>query len=337
MDNELNEITPNEQESGGAVTQTPPAEEPAPENLSYEEQTAEFEKRQQEIKEQDQKLLAALDEVLEKRSKQIQYERQKAPDPPQKMRVLTKSVVRKGVGVISLGLILVFLGIVMVACLFSPTPNFLIPLKLSPLCAVLIGLEILMNHIANHGNIRINVPSIIISAVLVVGCCVMCVALNKYYNERKVDYNNRSIAAEIYDKSYKELRYVADIASLDVDVDLNPDGSGRTKGLEALSTDDFVNITVNFAGTIDSLKIFVGYCKKIIDGYRFMGIPVTNFYFKNESSLHTYSLEVEGKYAQDFSESQLEEQVNHIYMDNMNYVDDLPDFIDETEDTSTSS
>lgn len=336
MDNELNEVTLNEQESGGAVIQTPPAEEPAPENISYEAQTAEFEKRQQEIKEQDEKLLAALDEVLEKRSRQIQYEREKTPAPPPKVRVLTKSV-RKGVGVISLGLILVFLGIVMVACLFSPTPNFLIPLKLSPLCAVLIGLEILLNQIANHGNIRINVPSIIISALLVVGCCVMCVALNKYYNERKVDYNNRSIAAEIYDKSYKELRYVADIASLDVDVDLNPDGSGRTKGLEALSTDDFVNITVNFAGAIDSPKIFAGYCKKIIDGYRFMGIPVTNFYFRNESSLHTYSLDVEGKYAQDFSESRLEEQVNHIYLDNMNYIDDLPDFIDETEDTSTSS
>ena len=333
MENENNTQTlekPDEQtqNNGGIITEAPKQEMPI-----YGEKTAEIEKRQLEIEEQDKKLLAALDEVLEKRSKRIQSEHI-APVP--KTKKIPRGFGKKGVGFISLGLILIFLGVVMIGCLFSPEPNFLLPLKLSPICAVLIGLEILFNQVATRGNFRINIPSIIISALLVVGCCVMCVTMNKNFSKQKEEYNNRTIAAQIYEKSYKELRYVADIESLEVQVDLNPDGTGKTKGLEALSADDYVNITVKFAGVIDSPRKFASNCKKIIDGYRFMGINVTNFFFENESAYHIYNLTVEGKYVQDYSESKLEELVTHIYIENMSYFEDLKDLDEESEEKSDS-
>lgn len=322
MEDENNNI----QDQGGAVT-----EQPENSAAYYDEKAAELSDRQRFIEEQDKKLLAALDEVLERR--EVKFKEQQQQTEPRVQKIV-RGVAKKGVGFVSLGLILMFLGVIMIICLFSPAHDFTLPLKLSPVCAVIIGLEIVVNQMLTRGRFRINVISMAISALLVVGCCVMCVVLNNNSNKQKEEYNNRSIEAQIYDISYRELRHVADIASLDVDVDLNPDGSGKLKGLESLSTEDRVNIKVNFAGVIKTPKEFASNCKKIIDGYRIMGINVTNFYFVNESALHSYKLDVEGRYAQDFSESRLLENVNHIYLDNMHYIEDLEDYVDKSNSSS---
>ena len=319
--------------SGAVAMATELPQEPITEEARmYAEQTAAIEKEQAELQEQDKKLLAALDEVLEKRTREMREQQSRTRSKGER---LAATVVKKGVGFVSLGLIMVFLGIVMIICLFSPAPDFLIPLKLSPICVILIGIELLLNQLMTRGHFRINIPSLVISVLLVVGCCFMCVKFNGTYKEEKEEYNNRSIAAEIYDRSYKELRYVADIASLDIEVDLNPDGTGRSKGVDALSTDDYVNVTVEFAGTYNSPKAFAADCKKIIDGYRIMGINITNFYFKNTGAFHSFNLDVEGKYAQDYTESKLTEKVDYMYLEDIDYMEDLEDYKDETtEETS---
>lgn len=322
---ESEENTQPVENTGGAVAVEQTEVIPAVTNeaRAYAEQTAAVEKRRAELEEQDKKLLAALDEVLEKRTQQMRDQQKRSQSKAERF---AGKVVKKGVGFVSLGLILAFLGIIMLICLLSPNPDFYLLLKLSPICAVLVGIELLLSQLMTRGNFRINIPSIVISALLVVGCCVMCVSLNGTYKQDKQEYNNRSIAAEIYDRSYKELRYVADIASITVDVDLNPDGSGAEKGVDALSVDDNVNIKVAFAGTYRSSKSFAADCKKIIDGYRIMGINVTNFYFSNKSTYNSYNLAVEGKYAQDYSESRLEEQVFYIHTEDYDYLEDLEDY-----------
>lgn len=303
----------NKKESGGVATDVPS------ESLGINSNgTAEY----KDIGERESKLLAALDEVLEKRS--AKYAPPAPPEP--KVQKIARGIAKKGVGFISLGIILIFLGVVMICCLFSKSPDYMLPLKLSPICAILIGVEILCNHMVTRGHFKINFPSIIVSALLVVGCCVLSAALGNSANKRREEYTNRSIAAEIYDISYKELRHIADIESLEVTVDMNPDASRIIKGPESLSTEDQVDIKVRFGGVINTPKEFAGNCKKIIDNYRFMGISVTNFYFENESALHSYKLNVEGKYAQDYSESRLMEKVNHIYLDDMKYFEDLKDY-----------
>lgn len=311
--------------AGGAVAveQTEAMAAVTDEARAYAEQTAAAERQRAEQEEQDKKLLAALDEVLEKRTQQMREQQKRSQSRAERF---AGKVVKKGVGFVSLGLILTFLGIIMLICLLSPNPDFYLLLKLSPICAVLVGIELLLNQLMTRGNFRINIPSIVISALLVVGCCVMCVSLNDTYKQDKQEYNNRSIAAEIYDRSYKELRYVADIASITIDVDLNPDGSGAEKGVDALSVDDNVNVKVAFAGAYNSSRSFAADCKKIIDGYRIMGINVTNFYFSNKSRYNSFNLAVEGKYAQDYSESRLEEQVFYIHTEDYDYLEDLQDY-----------
>lgn len=306
--------------------------------VSYEEQAAEIDRKQAELEEQDRKLLQALDEVLEKRSRKMQYEeRQQRSRPRESSAVrIAKGAVKKGVGFVSLGLILVFMGIVIIVCLFSPKPAFLIPLKLSPICAILVGLEILINQVVTHGNFKLNIPSLVVSAALVVGCCVMCTALNETYNQQKELYNNRSIAAEIYDRSYNNLRNAADIASLKVDVDLNSDSTGKYKGVEALTISDIVNIEVELGGEIVSPRDFTRECKKIMDSYRIMEIKVTNFSFINESELYSFKLDVEGQYVQDYPEERLVELVNYVYYDKYGFPEDIEDLVEENPNENKS-
>ncbi|MCH5208876.1 MAG: hypothetical protein J1F04_08310 [Oscillospiraceae bacterium] len=318
-DNNINTGIQNAQSDqvieGGAVTENP---------AQNDNQPAEFALR-------DRQLLDALDEILKNRSS-VQYNTEHKR-PITTSEKFAKGIVRKGVGFISLALVLVLFGIVLIFCLFSPAPDYLLLLKFSPVAAILLGIEILVTLLITHGRFKINIISVIISALLVVGCCTMGVILNRTYNEEKIEYNNRSIAAEIYDRSYKELRYVADIEAMEIVVDLNPDGTGVTKGIDALSAGDTVVVNVEFGGVYATPNAFATDCKKIVDGFRIMGIDITDFHFANQSAFHSYKLDITGKYLQDYSESRLTELVNHIYIEDTDYLEDLED-LENTEDSN---
>lgn len=286
--------------------------------------TTENSSEQNALAAKDKQLLEALNEILEKRSKDF-YSQNELKRPLSASERVTREIAKKGVGVISLGLILITFGIIMICCLFSHAPDYLLPLKLSPIAAILLGIEILVTILVTHGRIKVNILSVAISAVLVAGCCIMGVFLNSSYNKDKIEYNNRSIAAEIYDRSYKELRYITDIESMEVEVDLNPDGTSVTKGIEALSAGDTVVIKVEFGGVYSTPSAFAADCKKIIEGFRIMGIEINDFHFTNQSKFHSYKLDVLGKYSQDYSETRLSELVSHIYLEDTGYLEDLED------------
>lgn len=287
---------------------------------------------QDTVSEQDQKLLNALDEILEKHSKRVSAEQ--SIIAPQKTKNPSEKLKRKGVGFISLSMVLIFLGVMMLYALFSSKHDFMLVLKLSPISAILIGVEIFFAQIVTHGRFKINIPSIIVSALLTVSCCFMCTTLNDKLSAKNEEYNNRSVAAEIYDMSYQDLKYTADIEKLDVKVDLNPVGKAAKEGANYLSTGDIVDISIRLSGVIETPNEFARTSKEIINAYRIMGINVTNFYFSNESTLHTYSLNVEGRFAQDQSADDLEALVNHIYIKDMGYLEDLKDLEEETKSSS---
>lgn len=326
------EITENyesyENEQGGAVVAEPESSvEESAEAYNLKAQQTEMEIALQQA--QDEKLLKALDEVLEKRSRQAEEIQSKRPRS--KSERAADSIKRKGVGFISLGLILIFLGFVMFTTLTSSTPNYTLLLELSPVCAILIGAEILITVIVTRGRFRVNVISLLVSILLVVVCCLLCMKLGGEYKEEVVEYNNRTIAGQIYDRSYEKLKGVADINKIDVSVNLNPDGTGKTKGIDALSTGDIVTVDVELGGIFNSPKNFAADCKRIIDSYHEMGINVTKFSFKNKSKLRGYTLEVDGKFAQDFDVNRLIDMVNYVYIEDFNYIEDLEDYVENPE------
>lgn len=327
------EVENNVNIEGGAIIDDNPQN--TEEARAYAEQQAAAEAQRAALEEQDKKLLDALDEVLEKRARREVYERKR---PQTKSERLAAEIVNRGVGIVSLGLILIFLGVVMIITLFSKEPDYYLPLKLSPIAAILVGIEILFNQMITKGRFKINVPSLIVSGVLTVGCCAAGVLMNQSYKEEAIEYNSRTIAAEIYDRTYKELRNCADIESVEITVDLNPDGQAVTKGLDALAAGDKIVVNMTFGGGFVDPRAFAADCKQIIEGYRIMGINVSDFHFYNDSAFNTYSLDVIGKYVQDYSETKLTEMVNHIYIEDYSFLEDLVDLEEETsEDTSSSN
>ena len=289
---------------------------------------------QEEIDARDRDILAALDQMLE---------RHHAPPPksaqqPEESAIekFAVGMVRKGAGIVSLSITLIFMGIVVICCFFADKPDYLLPMKLAPVSAILLGLELFVYHIASGRKFRIHIPAIAITALIIAGCCTMAVVMNRSYTETRSEYNNRSIAAEIYEKGYYELRHAADIKEIEVEVELNPDGAARIEGIESLSADDTVILTVTFSGTYNGPQAFASECKTVIDAYRFLGIPVTDFYFINDSRFSSFRLNVEGKFMQDYSEDDLVNEITYVYVEDYDYIEDLQDFVGETEETAES-
>lgn len=292
-----------------------------------------IEKQIADQREQDRRLLEALDKALERRNRAAGEETKR---PLTKTERAAATVTKKGVGFVSLGLILIFMGVVMIMTLTAPTPNYALPIKLSPVCAILIGAEIIITQAVTRGRTKISFTSLALSVLLTAGCIILCLKLGGDYKEEVVEYNNRTIAGEIYDRSYEHLKGVADIVSVDVEVDLNPDGTGKTTGIEALSTSDIVNVNIVLGGVYYTPRSFVSDCRKIVNSYAQMEINVTNFRFKNESRLRAYSLDIEGRYAQDMDEQRLLELVDFVYIDDYNYIEDMDDYV-EDENSGDSS
>ncbi len=325
------DVEKNVNTEGGAIVDDNPQN--TEESRAYAEQQAAAEAQRAALEEQDKKLLDALDEVLEKRARREAYERKR---PQTKSERFAAEIVNRGVGIVSLGLILIFLGVVMIITLFSKEPDYYLPLKLSPIAAILVGIEILFNQMITKGRFKINIPSLIVSGVLTVGCCTAGVLMNRSFKEEAIEYNSRTIAAEIYDRTYKELRNCADIESVEITVDLNPNGLAVTKGLDALAAGDKIVVNMTFGGGFVDPRAFAADCKQIIEGYRIMGINVSDFHFNNDSAFNTYSLDVIGKYVQDYSETKLTEMVNHIYIEDYSYLEDLVDLEEETSEGTSS-
>lgn len=291
----------------------------------------ELERQIAEQNEQDQRLFNAIDEALKRRN--IGVAGNTAKNQNKSSQRVATAVAKRGVGFVSLGFILIFMGIVMIVSLCSPVPNYTLPLKLSPVCAVILGVEIVITRTLSRGRARLNIPSLVISILMVVGCCILFNNLAGSFREEAVEYNNRTIAGEIYDRSYEKLKDLADIRSIEIDVNLNPDGDGKLHGVNALSSSDQVDVSVVFGGYYETPKHFVRDCKKIIEGYKLLDIHITNFQFQNKSTLRSYSLKLEGKYVQELDEDALAEMVNYVYVNDQDYIEDLDDYV-ESDDSS---
>ncbi len=327
---DIETITSDVPEAGGSVTVA------AAETVTADsgETTSKAVYYHEELEAHDRNILAALDEMLTRQ----QPAQKKRPQEESGIEKFAVGMVRKGAGIVSLSLILIFMGIVVICCFFSPSPDYLLPLKLSPVAAVLLGIELLIYHVISGRKFRIHIPAICISALIIGGCCTMAVVLNNSYTENLTEYDNRSIAAEIYESGYYELRHAAQIAEIEVSVDLNPDGMARKSGIKSLSTDDVVKLAVTFNGSYSSPGQFTSECKTVIDAYRFLGIPVTEYNFISESEFNSYRLNVKGMFMQDYTEAQLLENVMYVYVEDFDYAEDLDDFTAPTlkEESSTN-
>ncbi len=285
----------------------------------------------EEITRRDREILAALDEVLQKNSVHSREPRRRIRSPINFGR-LAVGTVRKGAGYLSLALTLIFMGITLVCVMISPEPDYLLIAKLSPIAAVIVGVEMVLSWFVSGKRLRINIPCVCVIAVVVIGCCAMSAALNRSDIEGRTEYSGRVIEAEIYEASYKQLRHSADILELSVSTDLNPDSAG--KSMETLSAGDRVEITAVFDGSYTNPREFAEECRRVIKAYQELKIPVMSFHFSAQTRLSSFRLDVDGLFQQDMTAEELTELVRHIYIEDYDYIHDLEDITEETSEST---
>ncbi len=287
---------------------------------------------QDEIYRRDRELLAALDEVLQKNT---------APPPikppPKKrfyLRRITVGTMQRGVGILSLALTLIMMGIALICLLFSGTPDYSLLIKLSPVAAVLLGAEIILSWLASDGKIRIHIPCVCANAAIVALCCILAAALSSSITETEQKFSNRSAEAYIYDLSYAKLRHTADISKLTVDVKLNLEGGIKRTDNE-LTTADNISIDVELDGNYTSPSEFAAECRSIIKVFRELDIPADSFSFTSQTRLMSFALDIDGSYQQDFSDSKLTDMVRYVFIEDYDYIQDLADFTEESDEAAT--
>lgn len=284
-----------------------------------------------EITRRDREILAALDEMLQKNSAPVEApHKKKRPD----LRRLTTGTMKRGAGVLSLAVTLVMMGITLMCLLISGTQDLSLMIKLSPIAAILLGVEIILSWLSSGRKIRLHIPCVCADAAIVIGCCILAAVLSSTITETEQVFSDRSAEAAIYDKTYPLLKHTADISKLTVDVDLNLEG-GRKRTDDSLITADDIRVSVELDGYYTSPSEFAAECGSIMKVFDDLDIPADEFSFSAETRLMSFALDIEGKYQQDYSVEKLTELVRYVFIEDYDYIQDLSDFTEETGEAAT--
>lgn len=285
-----------------------------------------------EFSQRDREILAALDEMLQKNSAPPREQpRKKRPD----FRRLTIGTMKRGAGVLSLAVTLIIMGITLMCLLISGTPDLTLLIRISPIAAVLLGAEILLSWLASGRKIRIHIPCVCADAAVVIGCCILAAVLSGNITETEQEFSNRAAEAMIYDKAYPLLKHTADISALTVDADLNLEG-GKKRTDDSITSADDISINVALDGNYLSPAEFAAECGGIIRVFGDLDIPVDGFSFTAETRLMSFTLDIEGKFQQEYTDEKLTELVRYVFIEDYDYIQDLADFTEETSEAATA-
>ena len=300
--------------------------EPAPDNAPEQPLP------EDEFSQRDREILAALDEMLQKNSAPPREQpRKRRPD----FRRLTIGTMKRGAGVLSLAVTLIVMGITLMCLLISGTPDLTLLIRISPIAAVLLGAEILLSWLASGRKIRIHIPCVCADAAVVIACCILAAVLSGNITETEQEFSNRAAEAMIYDKAYPLLKHTADISTLTVDADLNLEG-GKKRTDDVITSADDISINVALDGNYLSPAEFAAECGGIIRVFGDLDIPVDGFSFTAETRLMSFTLDIEGKFQQEYTDEKLTELVRYVFIEDYDYIQDLADFTEETSEAATA-
>lgn len=153
--------------------------------------------------------------------------------------------------------------------------------------------------------------------------------------ETEQEFSNRAAEAMIYDKAYPLLKHTADISALTVDADLNLEG-GKKRTDDVITSADDISINVALDGNYLSPAEFAAECGGIIRVFGDLDIPVDGFSFTAETRLMSFTLDIEGKFQQEYTDEKLTELVRYVFIEDYDYIQDLADFTEETSEAATA-
>lgn len=316
--------------TAAAVEEAPVEPSPPQEENAKPDYILNAEREQEEITKRDREILEALDRVLRGAEEEKTPEKRKKR-PAASMKLAAVTALGSGCGFVSMTLTLIMMAVALLILLFSGSEDFSLLLKLSPAAAIFFGTEILLSRLITGSDIKINVPCTIVTVLITVACIALYAALSKNIAETEHQMSNRSAQSFIYEESYSKLKKRADILKLNVEVNLNLENGKKRIAGELLPADD-IDIIVELDGHYSTPLEFAEECSRIIDVYKDLEIPVDNFRFNSDTRLTSFALNVEGKFQQEFSAQKLSSLVRFVYLEDYDFIHDLEDFTEETDE-----
>lgn len=170
------------------------------------------------------------------------------------------------VGMLTMSLSLIALGIALVLWVFMPSIDIVFIARLSPIVLVLLGIEILVTTVIYKGDkIRYDVLSVLVSILLIM--CSLTAALVPQFSirERQAQSSSDRIANELEEASFELLRDKGyNITNVDWYVNVDAWAPEPVLELDEITINDHVQVRVMFApNAYKSAEEFAEGCKEL--------------------------------------------------------------------------
>ncbi|MFA9380269.1 MAG: hypothetical protein ACERKO_04330 [Acetanaerobacterium sp.] len=242
------------------------------------------------------------------------------------------------VGTFTMGLSLVAAGSAAIYSLLNPSFDILTLLKFTPVILIFLGLEVLLFAIIG-GSARLKYDFLSMLVCLTLIGCAVGISILPYVSTNwgpQRYYDESRIRGDIYNLCYAKLGNSSGIQTVDVSVDLRTI-TDEDVTVATLTAADHVWANVHLSGPFPSALAFAQHCRMVMDRLASTNISFDSISFRTEGEV-LYTLNLDGRYEQEMTASQLEPLV---YVEGMN--DETYSALDEEtasnldEDTSSAA
>lgn len=223
-----------------------------------------------------------------------------APSRPKRVR---------RVGMFTMGIALIFAGIIALLYMFFPDLNLISAIKYSPVLLILLGVEILVSGVIFRGDtIKYDFLSMIVCFFLICACVGVSAVypMIQYYGPH-LRHTEEVLSEEAADAYHQALAQVGDVRSVWVDVSIDALSADEKLTLSTLRPGDTVQLSVGLLGEYPGKEAF---CEKAAGILQALGSAQPQAdRVTIESGDSQYSLYLSTPFEMDFTADQLMEIV----------------------------
>lgn len=237
-----------------------------------------------------------------------------------------KAKPQRRVGTVTLGVVLVIIGLTLIGALFNPDWDFTFVLKLSPLVLVCLGIEILCAYFYHKGEgIRYDFFSGFMCFVLVFLCLGAAVAWPFYGIYGPARYHDEKIIQQqVEDLCYDALKDNGNIAQMSVQVDLEEALPEGEEGYTSLDAADHVGLSFTLQGRYETKEEFAQAARQVLDSMASLDLPLEYIHFYGNGEKQDFALYIADKFQRNMAAENLGQQVEvneHIEPEEQQYTD----------------
>ncbi len=227
---------------------------------------------------------------------------------------IQKPKVRR-VGTVTLGIVLIVVGVLLIWALFDPNFSIGTIAKFSPVILILVGAEMIIGYFCSGGNkVKYDFLSMLVCFLLIFGGLVGSIVPNVVRAGLGWNQMEERIHNEVEDAIYEGTKDLQTIDSIYLDLYgtsiWNGDYTRFPTYQEIMDDQNYrVYLHVNLRGDYESGTALAQDAKEIVDRVRGLNIPLENVTFNYDGEQYSGNLELDGWYNLDLTAEEMAAKV----------------------------